>query len=113
MANSRSDLDRNGYFPSILQDDTTQCFACGRRDRKLDRHEVWGGAFRGKSKAYGLWVTLCHHPCHLGNDGYQYSESKNRGLKAFAQIKAMQYYGWSIDDFRKLFGKNYLKGGEE
>ena len=28
-----------------------------------------------------------------------------------AQKKAMSYYGWDIDDFIRLFGKNYLEGG--
>ena len=111
-ANFPSDLDRNGYAPSILQEDTSRCFACGRCDRKLDRHEAFFGSNRRKSKAYGLWVTLCHDPCHLGKDGYQYSASKAGGLRAFAQIKAMEEYGWSVQDFRELFGKNYLKGGD-
>lgn len=112
MANSHSDLDRNGYSPSIIQEDTTRCFACGRRDRKLDRHEAFFGSNRNKSKKYGLWVTLCHEPCHLGKDGYQYNASKANGLRAYAQMKAMAEYDWSIEDFRRVFGKNYLKGGE-
>lgn len=35
--------DRNGYAPSIMQDDVSFCYCCGRRDRKLDRHEPPGG----------------------------------------------------------------------
>lgn len=100
--------DKNGYIPSIVQEDTSVCFACGRSDRKLDRHECFCGAFRQKSKAYGLWVSLCHVPCHLGKDGYQYSASKAKGLRAYAQMKAMEAYGWTVDDFRRYFGKNYL-----
>ena len=107
------ELDRNGYSESILQEDTTCCFACQRRGRKLDRHEAFPSSNRQKSKAYGLWVTLCHDPCHLGKDGYQFNANKAYGLKAFAQIKAMEYYGWDIKEFRSRFGKNYLKGGEE
>ena len=108
--NSPSDLDSNGYAPSILQEDTSRCFACGRSDRKLDRHEVFSASLRAKSKAFGLWVCLCHEPCHLGKDGYQYSASKNRGLKAYAQIKAMECYNWTIKDWRNVFYKNYLGG---
>ena len=106
--NSPSRLDSNGYAPSILQEDCTRCFACGRRDRKLDRHEVLGGPFRQKSKKYGLWVCLCHDPCHLGRDGYQYDASKSYGLKAYAQAEAMKTYGWSTTEFIHMFGKNYL-----
>lgn len=53
--------DRNGYSPSILQSDLEVCYnwpsdyCCGG---KLDRHEVFGGTYRAKSKAFGLWVTL-------------------------------------------------------
>ena len=108
MANSRSD-----YSPSILQDDITHCFLCGRCDRKLDRHEVFPASNRQKSKRYGLWVTLCHYPCHLGKDGLQYNADRAKGAKIFAQVQAMRTYGWTIDDFRKKFGKNYLEGEEE
>lgn len=106
---SHSKLDKAGYAPSIVQEDTTRCFACGRRDRKLDRHEIFFGALRNKSKQYGLWVTLCHEPCHLGKDGYQYDASKSYGLRAYAQAKAMKKYGWSTEKFRELFYKNYLE----
>lgn len=100
-ATSRSD-----YIPSILQTDEC-CYICGRRDRKLDRHEVFGGAYRQKSKAFGLWVLLCHEDCHLG--GVHKNPDKYRWLKKRAQEAAMSAYGWSIDDFRTHFGKNYLE----
>lgn len=32
----------------------------------------------------------------------------NLKLKRLAQQKAMEYYGWTIEDFRAIFGKNYL-----
>jgi hypothetical protein len=32
----------------------------------------------------------------------------DRALKATAQKIAMKHYGWSIDDFIKIFGKNYI-----
>lgn len=48
-------LDRCGYSPSIMQDDTSCCYACGKRAGKLDRHEPFGGvAYRDKSKALGI-----------------------------------------------------------
>ena len=54
-----SGLDRNGYAPSILQDDLSVCFRCGRSCEKLDRHEVYGAANRQKSKALGR-VRIIH-----------------------------------------------------
>ena len=100
-------LDRNGYAPSILQEGD-YCFLCGRMDRKLDRHEVFPGPFRYKSKMYGLWLNLCHYPCHEGPDGAHASREVSRYLKAYAQGKAMETYGWTEQQFRERFGKNYL-----
>lgn len=99
-------LDRNGYAPSILQEDTSYCFRCGRSDRKLDRHEPHGGAFRKKSKRYGMWLMLCHEPCHLSIAHREASE--NLRLKKIAQRRAMQVYNWTIQDFIREFGKNYI-----
>lgn len=99
----------NGYIPSILQGDE-RCYICGRRDRKLDRHEVFGGAYRQKSKAYGLWVLLCHEDCHLY--GVHMYPDKYRWIKKRAQEAAMSAYGWTVADFRREFGKNYLEAGE-
>lgn len=100
-------MDRNGYNASLLQSDLRCCFLCGRRDRKLDRHEVFGGAYRGKSKADGLWVTLCHFPCHEGKDGAQYNREIRDALSAYAQEKAMTAYGWTTDQFIQRYGKNW------
>ena len=108
MVNSHS----NGYAPSIIQHDISHCFACGRCDRKLDRHELFFGSNRQKSKKYGLWVTLCHEPCHLGRNGYQYNADKANELRAYAQRIAMKEYGWSREDFIRIFGKNYLEEDE-
>lgn len=100
---------RSDYIPSILQTDES-CYICGRCDRKLDRHEIFGGANRQKSKSYGLWVLLCHEDCHLG--GVHKNPDKYRWLKKRAQEAAMSAYGWSINVFREIFGKNYLEAGE-
>lgn len=100
--------DRNGYAPSIIQPDTSFCFLCGRRDRKLDRHEPFGGALRQKSKRLGMWVVLCHHPCHEGSTGAHGIFEVNRELRAEAQRRAMEAYGWTMEDWLREFGKNYL-----
>lgn len=49
--------DKNGYAPSILQPDADPpycaiCFANGAAD-PLNRHEVFGGAYRDKASAWG------------------------------------------------------------
>ena len=106
-ASSRSKLDRNGYAPSILQVGE-YCWLCGRMDRKLDRHEAFGGAYRAKSKADGLWLLLCHEGCHEGRDGAHGNPKVQRFIRAYAQGKAMEAYGWTTEQFIMRYGKNYL-----
>ena len=100
-------LDRNGYAPSLLQDDLTKCFLCGRKDRKLDRHELWQGAYRKKSKATGMWVMLCHEDCHEGRNGVHQNHAKAHELRQLGQIALMET-GWTVEDVRREFGRNYL-----
>ena len=105
-------LDRNGYAPSIVQSDAGEkcaiCFANGASD-PLNRHEVFYGAYREKSKRLGLWVTLCHNRCHQnGRNSVHQNADVDRALKVYAQRAAMEHYGWSKEDFIREFGKNYL-----
>lgn len=98
--------DRNGYGQSILQDDLSRCYLCGSSAGKIDRHEVFGAANRKKSKAYGLWVMLCHHPCHLEKahgDGYVMDMLHRHG-----QLAAMTTYKMTIEEFVKWIGRSYL-----
>lgn len=103
-------LDRNGYAPSIIPDHSPNfCLICGCNGDEygMDRHEIFHGSNRDKSKRYGLWVHLCHKSCHLdrvhNGDG-----SLDKMMKQDAQQIAMRHYGWSEDDFRAIFGKSYL-----
>ena len=101
---------RSEYAPSILQSDEDQafCYRCGRCNEKLDRHEVFGGPFRQKSKELGLWVTLCHSTCHEGRCGVHGDPEESRRIKRKAERVAMRVYGWTEEDFIREFGKNYL-----
>ena len=96
---------------SILQDDKTVCFLCGKNANlePLDCHHIFGAANRKKSEKYGLKVYLHHHQCHIfGKDSVHKNNEANQALKAQAQQMAMEYYGWTVDEFRNIFGKNYL-----
>lgn len=97
-------LDRNGYAPSIVQD-IEGCYYCATQCGKLDRHEVFHGASRKKSKALGLWVLLCHD-CHMTL--HHSDAALDALLKRQGQRVAMRHYGWSEDEFRARFGKNYI-----
>ncbi len=101
-------MDKNGYNPSILQEtaDYPRCYLCGVTSGKLDRHEIFGASNRAKSKRKGLWVYLCHTPCHL-----QYAHGDGKiaiRLKQAGQRAAMERYGWSVERFVSEFGKNYV-----
>ena len=101
-------LDRNGYAPSVLTDDETRCFLCGRRDQKIDRHEVFPGPLRTKCKNLGIWVCLCRS-CHQGSNGVHRNREKAMYLKKAAQNRAMDYYGWSLEDWHREFGKSFIE----
>lgn len=90
--------------PSILQGETTTCKLCGWGG-DLARHHVFeGSANRRQSAKYGLWVWVCPD-CH--KDIHERPEAYRR-FKQNAQEAAQDFYGWSVDDFRRIFGKNYL-----
>lgn len=92
---------------SILQKDTNRCFICGSW-RWLEWHHVFGAALKKISEKYGLMVRLCHY-CHNEPPfGVHQNREIRRKLQAFAQQKAMDHNGWSIEDFIKEFHKNYL-----
>lgn len=98
-------MDRNGYNESILQDDYSFCYVCGRTSEKLDRHEIFGGPYRQKSKELGLWVMLCHQSCHL--NGVHAFPKHYEYLKQKAQRIAMKHYGWTKEEFIEKFGRSY------
>lgn len=91
-----------------------QCFLCGRNGcaDPLDRHHIFGG-LRKKSEKYGLVVDLCHHRCHeYGEAAAHQSEQTMDKLHRWGQRKAMTEQGWSVDEFVRQFGKNYLDEDE-
>ena len=93
---------------SIIQKDKTHCFICGKNGGYwgLDTHHIWFGALRKKSEEYGLTVRLCHIECHL--EGVHKNAKIDRKLKQIAQKRAMKHYGWTTEEFIRIFRKNYL-----
>lgn len=96
---------------SIVQHNKEKCFLCGgyAGGDPLDCHHIYGGhGKRELSEKYGLKVYLHHNSCHIfGANSVHQSAIVNKALKAVGQKIAMKYYGWSEDDFIKIFGKNY------
>lgn len=96
---------------SIIQTDRDHCFLCGmnRNLEPLDCHHCFEGANRKASEKYGLKVYLHHNKCHIfGKESVHGNAKIDRALKAMVQNRAMQYYGWSVEEWIKIFGKNYL-----
>lgn len=74
----------------------------------LHRHEVFFGSNRQKSIKYGLVVFLTPEMHNMSNAGVHFNREFDLELKRIAQETAMQYYGWTTEEFIRIFGKSYL-----
>ena len=84
-----------------------KCFLCGAT-RDLERHHVFGAAHRNLSEEYGLVVDLCPR-CHReGPEAAHRSAETMQLLHEYGQRLAMYRQGWTAEEFRRIFGKNYL-----
>ena len=93
-----------------------ECWLCGKNGcaDPLDRHHIFGGAYRSKSEQYGLWVYLCHHSCHEnGREAVHRCRETAEQLHRYGEALAMMENGWDIGDFRREFGCNYLDEDED
>ena len=95
MAKSIMPFDRPGL-----------CYLC-HKFRPTEEHHIFGAGMRNLSTQYGLVVHLCHWCHNEPPDGVHFNEEENKKLKASAQSRAMYIYGWSIDEWRRLFRKDY------
>jgi len=91
---------------SIIQEER-ECYLCGSQ-RDLEKHHVFGGPNRHWSEVYGLTVYLCH-TCHNEPPfGVHHNAEAMQALRQKVQRIAMEHYGWSVEDFRAIFGRSYL-----
>lgn len=87
------------------------CWLCGRNGSSdpLDKHHIFGGANRRLSEQLGLWVPLCHSRCHEhGPEAVHRNAETAQLLHEYGQARAMELMGWTVEEFRLTFGKNYL-----
>lgn len=97
---------------SIIQT-KKKCFYCGTT-HYLEMHHCFGGQPNRKySEEDGLKVWLCHSCHNEPPNGVHFNKYRMAWLHDYAQRRAMEYYGWSIDEFRQRYGKNYLIQEEE
>ena len=96
---------------SIIQSDKSHCFLCGMNANlePLDEHHCFSGSNRKLSERYGLLIYLHHAKCHIfGKQSVHQNAEINRAVKAQVQRIAMEHYGWTTEDFIKIFGKSYI-----
>ena len=92
--------------------DERTCWLCGRNGNgdPLECHHIFGGALRQKSEKYGLKVYLCGERGHRNGPKSSHRNAKTiLLLHQWGQRKAMQENGWTADEFRCEFFKNYLE----
>lgn len=89
-----------------------KCWLCGRNGAAdpLEWHHVYGGPLRKISTKYGAGVWLCGSRCHrLGPGAVHRSRETREKLQDWMQRKLMAENNWTVEDFMKIFGKNYLQ----
>lgn len=91
---------------SIIQTEK-ECFICHCRTG-LESHHCFGGANRKISEKYGLKVWLCGYDHRDNKNGVHNNADKMLRLKQQAQKTAMRHYNWTVQDFIRIIGKNYL-----
>lgn len=87
------------------------CWLCGESGHRdpLDRHHIFGGSNRKKSEKYGLVVDLCHNKCHIfGKEAVHQNAATMQKLHEYGQRMAMDEQGWTVEEFRRVFGKSYI-----
>lgn len=84
-----------------------KCHLCGRWGY-VETHHIFGGSNRRKSDRHKLTVSLCVL-CHReGRDAAHKSADTAQQLHEYGQRLWMQRTGGTVEDFRVMFGKNYL-----
>lgn len=78
------------------------------REPWLVRHEVFHGTNRKKSIELGLYVFITPAAHNMANYGVHFNRPFEKHLQEVSQRRAMDYYGWSLDDWMKIIGRNYL-----
>ena len=91
----------------ITGNEKGKCFICGRYC-DTESHHIFGAGNRKKSEKLGLKVDLCHACHNEPPNGVHFNAENNNRLKAIGQKAAMLAYHWTVDDFIREFGRNYL-----
>ena len=78
----------------------------------VERHHIFGGARRDLSERYGLVVELSPEKHRLNPDSAHRSGETADRLHRYGQMKVMIEQRWTVEEFRLVFGRNYLDEDE-
>ena len=83
------------------------CWLCGRWG-ETERHHIFPGGRRALSERYRATVQLCSL-CHReGGEAVHRCGATRERVQRWGQEKVMAEQGWTAEQFRAVFGKNYL-----
>lgn len=92
---------------SIITDNLRVCYVCKRPKECL--HEVFfGTANRQKSIEYGLVVPLCNYHHNFSDKGVHFNRELDLKLKKIGEKAFIDHYKSSVEEFIRIFGKNYI-----
>ena len=84
-----------------------KCELCGKYEA-LELHHIYGGARRKISDKYGAVIYLCHNCHNEPPKGVHFNKEIRLQLQAETQEQLMDAYGWTVEEFRQIFGKSYI-----
>jgi len=87
------------------------CFICHKYGI-VERHHIFGGARRKMSERFNLKVNLCLEHHQYGPEAVHKCAGTAKTLHRYGQRKAMLEQGWTVEQFRVVFGCNYLDENE-
>lgn len=94
-----------------FSDEYRKCFLCKRTEtacNRLEVHHIFQNANRNKSDEYGLTVLLCAD-CHRLKPWAAHQSGKTMDyLHKYGQNLAQEKYGWTVEQFREIFGASYI-----
>lgn len=94
---------------SIIQSEK-KCYLTGRTDNLHEHHVYYGSGRRKLSEQYGLKIWLVGNLHNLGDYGVhgKHGHELDLKIKREVQIKTMEHYGWSVEDFIRKIGRSYI-----
>jgi hypothetical protein len=92
---------------SIIQSDK-KCYITGSTYDLHEHHCIYGRGLRQLSEKYGLKIWLRADWHNMADYGVHFDKALDLQIKQMAQRKAMEHYGWTVEEFIKIIGRSYI-----